>query len=308
MSKEPRHFETRPEDADRRVEKFLASCLPRAAAGHVEKLLRQGRVLLERRSGGPLTARRGDRLTGRERVVVLPAEQRTHKPPQPNRKIRFRVLHEDPDLALVVKPGRIAMHPGPGHGTDTFLNALVGRFPEMLELGAEREFGLVHRLDRDTSGVVVVARTPAAYTGLVERFAAREVEKEYLALVAGCPPQPEGEVSEPVDGKEAHTRYEVAGRAGPVTLVRLHPRTGRTHQVRIHLARLGCPVLRDDRYGSGEDETTAQIYLARLALHARRLALVHPVTGEPLAGEREMPRDLQRPWKRALKLWGEDAD
>ena len=152
--------------------------------------------------------------------------------------------------------------------------------------------------------MLVVARTPAAYEGLVAAFTERAVAKEYLALVLGAPPEPSGEVDTPIGEKEASTAYELVETAGSVSLVRARPRTGRTHQVRIHLAELGCPVLADRKHGHGLDEHTARLYLKRLALHARSLELVHPTSGEPLRLEAELPKALKKAWKRAQKLGG----
>lgn len=282
-------------DAGRRIERFLASRLE-ASAAHVAKLLRQGRVRL-----GSRVLRRGDRLEGGEALEIDPGA--AERPaPLPNRRVRLRVLHEDPDLLVISKPSGLPMHPGPGHGSDTLLNGLIAAFPELLTLGAEREYGLAHRLDLGTSGVIAVGRTPEGYTGLVEAFKARAVSKEYLAFTAGAPEGESGEVDLPVDGKDAVTRWEVFGRAGDVGRLRLLPVTGRKHQLRVHLAHLGCPVLADSRHGRGLDGLTARLYLKRLALHARALSLPHPVTGALLSFLEEPPRALRKVWGRAEKL------
>lgn len=291
----PKLFHCARDDSERRIEKFLFSHLG-SSKDHVSKLLRQGRV----RAGERVFAR-GDRLGGRETVEVHPGPL-VHPPPQPNRKVRFKVLYEDPDLIGVFKPAGVAMHPGPGHGNDTLLNGLITFFPELVELGAAREYGLVQRLDLDTSGVLVVARTPTAYEALIAAFSARAVAKEYLALVVGAPPEPSGEVTTPVGDKEACTAYELVETAGPLSLVRARPKTGRTHQVRIHLAQLGCAVLADRKHGAGLDEHTAWLYLKRLALHARSLELAHPTSGEPFRLESELPKGLRKAWSRAQKL------
>ncbi len=233
------------------------------------------------------------------RTVSKPRGRRP--PPQPNRRLRFRVVYEHTDLVVVVKRPGLVMHPGPGHGTDTLLNALIGRFPDLLALGDEREYGLVSRLDRGTSGLVVVARSVPGYEGLVQAFSERRVEKVYLALVAGAPAA-EGEVDQPIGGKGATTRWEVVESTGEVSLLRVRPLSGRTHQIRIHLAEVGFPVLRDDRYGSGADDLTAKLYLPRLALHAHQLAFQHPVSDERVTCEEPLPRDLRRAWKRARRV------
>lgn len=283
----PRQFAVDAADDGAAIEDVLARRLP-AARDHAAKLLRQGRVRV-----GDRALARGDRVARGDEVLVAPARAGPRPPPMPNRRLRLRALHEDPDLLVVWKPPGLAMHPGPGHGTDTVLNALVGAWPDLLHLGAEREWGLVHRLDRGTSGLLLVARSAAAHAALVEAFAARRVTKEYLALVAGAPPGAEGEVDEPVDGKPARTRWEVVERGPAAALVRAWPETHRMHQVRLHLAGLGCPVLGDARHGGDRGPRAP-----RLALHAHRLALAHPTTGAPLALEAPLPRDLRRLWSR----------
>jgi len=295
VSETPRTFQARPADADQRIEAFLAARLAVHPA-HAEKLLRQGRVQAEGR-----TLARGDRLLGKEWVEVFPPSG-DKPPPLPDRKLRLAVVHEDPALAVVVKPSSLAMHPGPAHGSGTLLNGLIALFPEMLELGSEREYGLVHRLDMATSGVVVVARSEAAYAGLVAAFSERRVEKVYLALVRGAPRTERVEAA--IGDQEAITELELLERAGEVGLLRARPLTGRTHQVRIHAGLAGAPVLHDDRYGQGADDLTAKLYLNRMALHAHRLAFEHPVTGARCEYEVPLPRDLKRAWKRALKLFG----
>jgi len=289
-------------DAGRRVERFLAGRL-QVSLDHVHKLLRQGRVEV-----GRGTERRpvekGHVLQDAEWLYVVPKEG-PRPAPLPNRKIRIHTLHEDDDLLAVAKPAGLAMHPGPGHGSDTLLNVLVGRWSELLELGPELEYGLVHRLDLATSGVVLVARSAAAYHALVAAFAAREVKKEYWALVRGRPRDNAGAVYSKIDDKEAETAFQVEAEAGPVTQMTLRPKTGRTHQIRIHAKRLGCPVLGDPRYGDGLDELTARLRLRRLALHATRLELTHPISGAPLELSHRLPRDLRQVWKQAQKLSAE---
>jgi 23S rRNA pseudouridine1911/1915/1917 synthase len=289
-------FRVRADEDGLRVEKFLSRRLD-ASWDHVGKLLRQGRVLV-----GEVPAWRGQPVSFGQQVVLSPRPQ-LPPPPQPNRKIRLRVLHDDPHVVVLAKPPRLAMHPGPGHGTDTLLNALVGRYPDLLELGHERGYGLVHRLDLDTSGVLAVARTPLAYDALVDAFRERRVEKEYLALLRGRLESPSGRIDTPLNGQDAATRYHVEERAGPVLLVRVWPETGRTHQIRLHMRELGAPVLHDTRHGRGRDDVTAKLYLGRLALHARRLAFPHPLGGELLETVVELPKDLRRAWQRAQKLW-----
>lgn len=267
------------------------------SADQVGKLLRQKRVwLLE--PGPQQVLRRGALLRMGDLVEVRPAETGERPPPQPNRKLRLKLVHEDADLVVVDKPPGRVVHPGPQHGTDSLLNGLVAAYPELVALGEERGYGLVHRLDRDTSGLLVVARSAAAYDHLRAAFSAREVSKRYWGLVKGLPPEREGRVEGEIEGREATSRYELVETRGAVSLVRLFPETGRTHQLRIHMASIGCPILADPRHGHGLDEVTARLFLKRQALHAEALSLVSP-SGERLSWESEAPRDLRKAWKRA---------
>jgi len=285
-----------PEEHGRRIE----AVLERRTGEHrdrVARLLRRG-LVVDGGSGLPL--HRGQRVEHGDLVEVREPDPTPRGAPVPNRKVKLRVLHADPDVAAVFKPAGVVMHPGPGHGTDTLQNALVARFPSLLDLGPEREYGLVHRLDRDTSGVVLVGLTPAGYGGLVEAFEARAVRKTYLALVhERAPLEDEGRCELPVAGKDAITTWEVTERRGPVARVVVRPLTGRTHQVRVHLAAQGAPVLADSRHGHGLDALTARLFLTRLALHAARVEAVHPVSGQALAVEVDWPKDLRRAWRRA---------
>lgn len=279
----------RPADAGKRIEALLARRLPKASWSNVGRLLRQGRVEVD-----GVIARRGDELRGGERVVVRPApREEAPRPPAPNRRLRVVVLHEDPDLVVVLKAAGLPVQPGPGHGTDTLLNVVAARWADALALGPDRGWGLVHRLDLETSGPLVLARTPAAYDGLVAAFAGRRVEKEYAALVRGLPPE-RGEVATPVAGKDALTRFARREPGRGASLVAAWPVTGRTHQVRVHLASIGHPLLGDARHG---DPATDPVRAPRVALHCRRLAFVHPVTAAPMAFELDLPRDLKRTWR-----------
>jgi 23S rRNA pseudouridine1911/1915/1917 synthase len=238
-------------------------------------------------------------------VVEVLGEPAPSGPPQPQ-PVPVRVVAADDAVIVVDKPPGLVVHPGAGHPDGTLVNGLLDRFPELAAVGDPARPGIVHRLDRDTSGLMVVARTPAAYDALVAALARREVERGYLALVWGAPAAGSGVVDAPIGrsvrrptrmavregGREARTRYEVLRRFDTpgVALVRCSLETGRTHQIRVHLAAIGHPVVGDPAYGGGR----TGVAIARPFLHAATLAFAHPVTGEPQRFESALPPDLEQ--------------
>ncbi len=236
-----------------------------------------------------------------------------HLPPvQPKvlqpQTIPLDIVFEDNDLVVINKPAGLVVHPAHGHTMGTLANALLARYPDLTAMtqtgvdSADRP-GIVHRLDRDTSGLMVVARTPMAWQHLRRQFKARSVEKIYLALVFGRPEVAEGVIDVPLgrdphhrqkfapraDGKPARTHYHVRVNFGQYSLLEIGLETGRTHQIRVHLAWLKCPVVGDAQYGRKKNP----LGLKRQFLHAWRLRFVHPRGGETLQLEAPLPDDLQ---------------
>ncbi|HRQ71956.1 MAG TPA: RluA family pseudouridine synthase [Phycisphaerales bacterium] len=229
---------------------------------------------------------------------------------QPNDRVTFGIAHQDEHVLIVEKPARLVTTPGKAHESDSLLNGLFARFGARLQsLGAKRDFGLLHRLDRDTSGLVVVALTAAAYDRLREAFEGREVGKYYWAVTRAAPAKPTGVVKRPIAeetvridryrtvkvakisgaGKAAATAYRVLEASPMGALVEARAITGRLHQVRVHLDSIGATVLGDDTYGPESVRKAAP----RLALHAHRVTLDHPVTGERIDVRSRWPRDLR---------------
>jgi 23S rRNA pseudouridine1911/1915/1917 synthase len=254
----------------------------------------------------------GDVVTSKSHRVAEGDEIEVHVPtsgdtrPEPDVGVEFAVVHEDHDLVVVDKPPGLVVHPAAGTPGGTLVNGLLARYPEIAEVGEPDRPGIVHRLDKDTSGLLLVARSPAAYERLRGAIAAREVERVYRALVWERPPAPSGLIDAPIGraaraptrmavsegGRQARTRYTVERTfTEPVEVALLECRldTGRTHQIRVHLAAIDHPVVGDDRYG-GARQT---LVVPRPFLHATELGLTHPTTGEALRFESPLPADLR---------------
>jgi 23S rRNA pseudouridine1911/1915/1917 synthase len=281
-----------------RVDLAVAS-VAEISRAHAQRLIGDGRALVngQRR-------RSSDRLTGGETVrVELSAPPDESLEPE---SIPLRVAYEDDSMLIVDKPAGLVVHPSAGHGTGTLVNALLGRARDRGEplgsiAGVGRP-GIVHRLDKETSGLIVVAKTDAAQASLMRQFGERSVEKEYLALVRGTAPSPRGRVEAPIGrdprdrqrmavvagGRASITEYEQVAQVGGYALLALRPLTGRTHQIRAHLAYLGLPIAGDLRYGGGEGPGG----LRRQFLHAARLGLERPNDGAMLRAWSALPDDL----------------
>ena len=283
--------------AGERLDRFLPEALPGLSRARVQRLIEEGRVLL---SGAPV--RPATRLRGGETVTVE-VPPATPLPLAPE-DVPLRVLHEDAWLLVVEKPAGMVVHPAPGHSGGTLVNALLSRAGSLSGIGGVARPGIVHRLDRDTSGILVVAKTDAAHRGLSAQLSSHAMDRRYRGVVQGMPPQEEGTVTtrigrHPVHrkkmavlragGRLAMTHYRRLEAFGPFSLVEFRLETGRTHQIRLHCAHLGCPIVGDDVYGRsrkvviGKAPHAATLSLSRFMLHAFRLGFVHPVTGEALS-------------------------
>jgi 23S rRNA pseudouridine1911/1915/1917 synthase len=265
----------------------------------VQTLLERHEVLVD---GAPVA--KSHRLHSGN-VVELLAEPAVEVVPQPQPDVPVSVRYVDDDIVVVAKPAGLVVHPGAGHLDGTLVNGLLAQFPDLAGVGDPYRPGIVHRLDRDTSGLLVVARSPRAYDALVAQLSNREVERSYLALVWGHPASPRGVIDAPIGrsasrrtrmairdaGKPARTEYEVREQfEQPVcALLDCHLETGRTHQIRVHLAAIGHPVVGDGTYGGARES----LALDRPFLHAASLAFDHPVTGERLRFEEPLPNELQ---------------
>jgi 23S rRNA pseudouridine1911/1915/1917 synthase len=254
-------------------------------------------------SGGAVTVD-GIVAAGRHRVAAGAVVEFAAPPPPVGLEaevVPFTVRFEDEHLAVVDKPAGVVVHPGAGRGRGTLAAGILERWPRVRGVGAEDRWGIVHRLDRDTSGLLVVALDRPAYEGLREAIRAREVSRRYLALVHGAPKAPTGTIDAPIGrdparptrmrvqagGRQATTHFRVERSWPGFTLLEVTLETGRTHQIRVHLASIGLPVAGDRVYGRTAGSP-------RVFLHACRLGFTHPVTGEPIDVVSPLPDDLAK--------------
>jgi len=302
---------------------FLAIQLPAFSRATLRRAIDAGHVLVDKSP-----AKASLRLRSDSEVLVNQLEVPREGPAPQN--IPLDILYEDDAISVVNKPAGMIVHPAKGHWEGTLASALAHHFGPLSARGGPARPGIVHRLDRDTSGVIVVAKNDQAHDALAAQFKSRQVEKEYLAIVVGVPDRDRDVIDEPIGDHPTHrekkairrhdasarpaiTEYEVVERFAGYALVRARPKTGRTHQIRIHLAHAGYPVLCDRLYGGrariteleliprdkiGHDTPQAnaaadKMLLDRQALHAHRLAIDHPITGERMQFEAPLPEDFE---------------
>ncbi len=298
-----------PAAAGYRLDHLLARRLDFSRA-RLQRWLKAGLVLVNGLARPPsYKVRAGDAIE-----VSVPPPEPSYLLPEP---LSLEIVYEDRDLLVVNKPPGLVTHPGAGHRTGTLLNALLHHCPELQEIGDVSRPGLVHRLDKDTSGLIVAAKTDLAHRILVSQFQKHEVKKKYLALVWGRLPAPEGRIAReigrhplvrhkmsvhPRRGKEAITHWRVLKEfPGPLTLMELTPQTGRTHQLRVHLTAEGHPILGDATYGGGASRLKGappalsglRPLVRRQMLHAWQLSFTHPRSGEEVGWEAAMPEDFR---------------
>jgi 23S rRNA pseudouridine1911/1915/1917 synthase len=291
----PERGEVGAGDAGRRLDTWLAGSFGMSRA-EAQRLISAGLVRVD---GG--TATKSHRVREGESVVVSESS-----PPAPaTATVPYEVRYEDEHLAVVAKPAGVIVHPAPGVKATTLAEALRLRMPLAPAAGESRP-GIVHRLDKDTSGLLVVAKTDEAYLGLVRAMRERRIERGYIALVAGSFDMPRGRVEAPVGrserrpgrmgvtglGRDAATEFEVVEEIGPATLIEVRLLTGRTHQIRVHLSHIGRPVLGDEAYGRRALPLARRIGLRRPFLHAGRLRFAHPIKGHEVSVQEELPQDL----------------
>ncbi len=294
-------------DAGKRLDLLVASRVSVFSRSLAASLIRKGTITVQGESKKPgYKVRTGDKIDGR-----IPSPATIPYLPEP---IKIDILHEDEHLIVINKQPGIVVHPAPGHYTGTLVNGLLYHCPELGGIGGELRPGIVHRLDKDTSGALVAAKNDAAHRSLALQFKSRRIKKEYLAVVHGKMAADSGAISlplgrHPIDRKKmsiqsrksrsAETSWRVRKRFGSVTLIELVLKTGRTHQIRVHCAALNHPIVGDPVYGSrkadknllsGKDHCLS---VSRQMLHAWRLGFMHPATGVAVMFEAPMPEDMR---------------
>jgi len=280
-------------DAESRLDHYLAGLDTGLTRSQLQRLITEGEVLV---NGSPAKPSQKVRV-GDQVILSVP-------PPRPTsllaQDIPVNVVYQDQELVVIDKPPGLAVHPGPGHPDSTLVNALLAMCPDIEGIGGEIRPGIVHRLDKDTSGLMMVAKTHQAHTNLSAQIKDRQVTKGYLALVEGIPNPSQGKVDAPVGrhprrrthmavvvgGREARTGYKVRENFKEHSLLELYLETGRTHQIRVHMAYIGHPLVGDTTYGH------ASPLVDRHFLHAFHLGFKHPVSGEPLEFQIGLPADL----------------
>ncbi len=289
-----------------RLDRALAAALPALSRERLKRLVSAGAVTLD----GAVARDPALKVAGGERALVeVPAPRPAGNAPQ---AIALDIVHEDDHLLVVDKPAGLVVHPAAGNADGTLVNALVHHCAGRLSgIGGVARPGIVHRIDKDTSGLLVVAKTDRAHEGLALQFRRHSIERRYLAVCAGTPTPPAGRIEthlarspvnrqriavvDPPRGKRAVTHYRVMRSSRRASLVEARLETGRTHQVRVHLAHLGHPLVGDPFYGQGRlSSVTRQMGFARQALHAATLGFVHPVSGDALSFDSPLPDDIQR--------------
>lgn len=317
---QPSSYAVEADSSGKRLDVYLTEQIATVSRVQIKRSIESGVCLVNgKREKASYKVAQGDKIK-----FALSTPQPTGPEPEP---IELDILFEDDAIVVVNKPAGMVVHPAKGHWAGTLASALAHRFQNLSTIGGETRPGIVHRLDRDTTGAIIVAKTDGAHRHLSQQFQDRTVKKEYLAIVMGRPDRDRDRIEFPIgphpssrekmalradhpDSRAAETFYEVLERYPGFSLVRAEPKTGRTHQIRLHMVRAGHPILCDKLYGGrsrltlGElrmlvrakhlrDELkTETVLLDRQALHAHRLRLTHPISGEAMSFEAPLPGDM----------------
>lgn len=313
LTSEPVELTVAEQESGLRLDSFLVARFPKYSRVHLRRVINAAAARVnDKREKAAHRLKPGDRVT-----VFLPELPRPRPEPE---EMELAILYEDEWLVAIDKPPGMVVHPAKGNWRGTLVSGLEHRFAQLSGIGGPTRPGIVHRLDRDTSGVIIVAKNDQAHIALARQFEERSIEKEYFAIVAGALDRDRDWIDQPIGlhpqqrekmairhdlptARSAQSFYEVQERYRGFAALAILPKTGRTHQIRVHLASIGAPILCDKQYGGRSQITRGEIrgelsdeevLLDRQALHARRLAFTHPRTGERLKIESPLPADLSR--------------
>lgn len=306
-------FDIPARHAGRRLDKYMAGRFADYSRTFIKTLIDNDAILVNGEAVKPAYSTAPDDHV----VALIPQQRTTEVTPQ---EIPLDIIYEDGHIVVVNKPPDLVVHPSRGHQTGTLVNALVHHFKELSNVGGALRPGIVHRLDRDTSGVILIIKDQFVHEDIARQFEERTTEKEYVAVCEGRFELDADLVDAPIgkhpadrqkmavngrNAKTARTVYKVVERHGPFSIVRCFPRSGRTHQIRVHLAHVGHPIVADELYGrrdalymadltGDEHRPEQQPLLDRQALHARRLSIYHPALDRRMTFEAELPHDMAR--------------
>lgn len=286
-------------DIGKRLDIFICERIPKLSRSRVQKLISQGNVFVNsQKKSKSHFVKRGDDIE----VNIPPLLKLEAKPED----IKINIIYEDEDIIVLSKPAGIVVHPSPGHPAKTIVNALLFHTKFLSDIGGVLRPGIVHRLDKQTSGLMIVAKNDDAHKNLSQQFKKKSVKKIYLALVHGRIEEDEGKIDAPIgrsrrnrkkmsvipEGRESVTEFEVLKRFNNFTLIKVRPITGRTHQIRVHLSYIGKPVVGDVQYGK-RIRIEDYLKLKRHFLHASKLEFIHPRDGKEMSFEDKLPEELK---------------
>ena len=300
MSANASEFELQVTGESERLDRWLADQLPDWSRSRLQKLVEQGQVTL---NGQICTSKKATVQAGDRVHLTIPAAVPLALEPE---NIPLDILYEDDELIVLNKPAGLVVHPAPGHESGTLVHALLAHCPNLAGIGGVQRPGIVHRLDKDTSGAIVIAKTDRAHQHLQAQLKAKTAQREYLAIVYGSPATNSGTIDLPIGrhpidrkkmaivpiekgGRQAVTHWQVLDRLGNYTLMQFRLETGRTHQIRVHTTQMGHPIVGDPVYGSGR---SIGVNLTGQALHAHKLHLEHPLTGKPVEAIAPLPAEF----------------
>jgi 23S rRNA pseudouridine1911/1915/1917 synthase len=300
LSANASEFELQVTGESERLDRWLADQLPDWSRSRLQKLVEQGQVTL---NGQICTSKKATVQAGDRIHLTIPAATPLALEPE---NIPLDILYEDDELIVLNKPAGLVVHPAPGHESGTLVHALLAHCPNLAGIGGVQRPGIVHRLDKDTSGAIVIAKTDRAHQHLQAQLKAKTAQREYLAIVYGSPATNSGTIDLPIGrhpidrkkmaivpiekgGRQAVTHWQVLDRLGNYTLMQFRLETGRTHQIRVHTTQMGHPIVGDPVYGSGR---SIGVNLTGQALHAHKLHLEHPLTGKPVEAIAPLPAEF----------------